>query len=229
MPTSTPSPTDDAVTAAKILRGLRERVSRLEKRDQYALDRAHLLRTTSDTAHVEGTTTLKIVGSLPPAGFGATPFGENFGDTAPVTGDDDEPIIRTVANTTTDGYHRFLAAATIPTLDNSPQELPDPPDQLAVGDGTGEFTKANTDLHDRLGAVPLTDAQVDIDGTTAVLRAYLSTGDFNGETLREIGLVNESEDRLFNHARISPPIEKTSAIELTVECHLSLVDEGPTA
>ena len=212
----------DAATASKILRGIRARVERLERRDEHTEDHVRVLRTHSETAHIEDVTAIEAIGFDDP-GFGITPFGEAFGD--PGNGEA-MPTLTTweITNTTTIGYHRYLARCTMNESVPGEREFPPRPNRLAVGTGTDSFEWTNTELNNRIGSVPLVEGGLIDDNRTAVLRAAIVPDAFVGHTITEIGVVSDVDNRLFNHAQVDPPLEKTGDVEATVEVRLTPTD-----
>lgn len=207
----------DNAQATRILAGLRERVQRLEKRDRHADNVAHGLRVTSETVQAADVTLIEVTETTGSAGFGDDPFGSNFGSPSSESGDSggtSEPIAtREIQNTTTQGFQQFVAEAA--HISTSPTPL----DLVALGDGTGTFSVQNQTLHNRFGDAVIFEASMQDSGRTAVLHAELDGGQYVGETIRELGVVDE-DNRLINHAPVDPAIEKTADTEVSIEVRL---------
>lgn len=216
----TRSGTDNA-QAARILAGLRERVSRLEKQDRYAEESAHDLRVTSESAMPDDQIDLEITTLSLTEGFGIEPFGTDFGSVTSEEGNDgveSTTTQREITNTTTYGFHEYVAEATQPS-----RNAPDPPATIAFGTGTGQFSPTNRDLHDEIGQIELIDDGLTNNGRTAVLNAQLDTNHFAGETLRELAVVC-SDGRMINHAPLDPAIQKSDQMSISIEVRLQIVD-----
>ena len=232
--------TSDAAVASKILRGIRDRVTRLEQRDRTTEDHAVDLRVRSDTARADDRIRLRVFDrTLEASGFGQTPFGDNFGDpdigddngngNGNGDGDDDDTGTGTgtgqlvqeieVFNTTTIGYHRHVAECTL-----HEGAFPPRPDQIAFGSGDGPFSSGNEELGDRIGSVTIDSSSTIEGGVTAILQTQIDTSEFVGESLRELAVESSDNDRMFNHAPIQPTIHKTEDLEIIVEARLRIVD-----
>lgn len=208
----------DNARAARILAGLRERVSRLEKRDRHTEGAAHQLEVRSETVHPDDEVHLTVTDVGGVDGFGNDPFGSDFGS-IDAEGDTETVIDeRVIYNTTTHNFHAYVAEGFAFDM-----ETPAPPTRIVLGDGTGDFEQSNTQLHNQFGYVDLIEGGLSGNGRTAVLNAQIDTGMYVGETLRELGVVTE-DNRMLNHAPVSPQINKTDDLEISVEVRFRVTE-----
>lgn len=208
----------DAATASKILRGIRARVERLERRDEHEEDHVRVLRTRSETALIDDVVRVEFEGAAT-TGFGDL-FGSLFGSPS-AAGPTVTTEVREIRNTTTIGYHRYLASCSLNETVPGQRTFPPRPNRLAVGTGEGDFDWENTELHNQIGTVPLVDGGRVNNNRTAVLRAVIVPQAFVDTEITEIGVISDEDNRLFNHARLDPPIDKTEDMEVTVEVRLT--------
>lgn len=90
---------------------------------------------------------------------------------------------------------------------------------LAVGRDESEPTPTQRTLGDRIGQTEI--ASADVDRRTIYVNTFVGSGEFNGNTIREIGLY--AGTRLVNRALITPtPKDATKTI--TIEAAITISD-----
>lgn len=127
-------------------------------------------------------------------------------------------------NVTCVGFHEYI----IDNIDTN-QSVDEAATHLAVGtDDTTDPVTANTDLNNEASRFSVTDTFD--NGSSLDVSTFLDTSEANGNTLKEVGLVNQSSssgDILFNHSLISD-IVKTSEKTTTIDVTLNVAFEGST-
>lgn len=127
-------------------------------------------------------------------------------------------------NVTCTGFHEYI----IDNIDTN-QSVNDDASHLAVGDDdTSDPVASNTDLNNEVGRFSVTNTFD--NGSSLDVSTFLDTSEANGNTLKEVGLVNQSSstgDILFNHSLISD-IVKTSEKTATIDVTLNVAFEGST-
>lgn len=121
---------------------------------------------------------------------------------------------RATHNVTCIEMHQFLAQAVDPEHDTTDNAA-----RLALGDddsGTNPFQSSDTSLNNEVGRVDLTDAVYDATNGEVLLSTFIDSGELNGETLAECGIVSEA-GRLFNHAGVSPNVAKTNSKTVVID------------
>lgn len=208
----------DEQIAARILADLREDVQLQKEQERTQEEAARDTHRIVGGASVEPTISAYAEELESLEGFGFSEWGTSeFG----IIDDEDEVIedswlVETSRNTLTDDFIHYLAKASLdPDADEA--ELPPRPNRLAVGRGDDFFHSGMDDLNEKIGRVPLTASTISGDTDEVWLTAQITTDQFNGEDIREMGIMSSADDRLFNIARITPPIEKHDRLRLTVQ------------
>jgi hypothetical protein len=135
------------------------------------------------------------------------------------------PTTRTAThNATTDALHAHLAGH----IDPETMVGDATPEVLALGsDGTGgddgAFASADTSMDSPEGTVDVTDTIYDASGGDTTFTTFIDSSQLNGVTLAECGL-RTGDGELWNHAPITPNIDKTNAKTAVVEVVLGFTN-----
>lgn len=111
-------------------------------------------------------------------------------------------------NTTCVGLHEFLAATIDPDL--TPNETVS---HLALGSNSTTPAANNKQLNAEIDRTEVTDSVT--SGPDVTFETFIDSSEFNGTTLRELGLFSgpdtDSTAKLLNHSLISPEVNKTNS------------------
>lgn len=121
------------------------------------------------------------------------------------------------SNVTCTALHESMATSLVPSARVDAPE----PVAVAFGDGTTSFATTDTTLNNRVGSVSLTDPSH--AGNTFAVSEYVDSLELNGNLLAEVGIEDEA-GRLWNHAPIPDPIDKTTAAALIVNIEIPMND-----
>lgn len=120
-----------------------------------------------------------------------------------------------VHNKTTDALHKYLAKNINPEKSDS-----DDGNKMHFGDDDSSFNSSDTALNNKVGESGLTDTTYDSSAKETTFTTFLDSTELNGETLKEIGLVS-GNGNLWNHAAISPTIDKTNTETVVADIAIS--------
>jgi hypothetical protein len=115
-------------------------------------------------------------------------------------------------NITVDGLHESIVDLLNPSSSNTPAVS-----ELALGDGDSPPVSGNTSLNNEVERIAVTETSD--RGTSLAVSTFIDTGQANGETIREVGLV-DSGGTLLNHALVTP-IDKDDETTATIDVTLS--------
>lgn len=127
------------------------------------------------------------------------------------------PTLRKIQihNVTCVDLHKYLAKNIDPE-----RNVDESGDRIAFGDDDSSFNSSDTSLNSKVGDVGVSDTSYDAASQETTFTAFVDSSELNGETLSEIGLIG-TEGNLWNHADISPNVNKTNSETVVADIFIS--------
>lgn len=120
-----------------------------------------------------------------------------------------------VHNVTTIDLHNYLAYNINPDSSRNENGA-----NIVFGNDNSSFSSSDTSLNNTVGQSDVSNATTDESVGHTIFTTFVDSTELNNNTLREVGL-ESNEGSLWNHAEITPEIDKSSSETMVVDITLS--------
>lgn len=93
-------------------------------------------------------------------------------------------------------------------------------EKIAFGTDDSSFSSSDQSLNNNVGEITLSGADTDASTHETTFTAFMDSTELNGYTLKELGLIG-SDGGLWNHAAISPTVDKTNSETVVAEVFIT--------
>lgn len=119
-----------------------------------------------------------------------------------------------IHNVTCVGLHEYLTTCIDPEQDHTADG-----DEIAFGTDNSSFSSSDTSLNNEVGRVDVSDSS-ESSSTEIAFSSFVDSTELNGNTLAELGLYS-NDGNLWNHAEISPTVDKTTSETIVAEIYIA--------